>query len=59
MGNTAMDIRENVINDIIRAMAPVVEVIQLQMLEGTTSRHYIAKSRKRTQETWERHAASN
>lgn len=34
MMDAAIDVRENVINDIIRAMAPVVEVIQLQMLEG-------------------------
>lgn len=34
MENAAIDIREQVINDIIRAMAPVVEVIQLQILEG-------------------------
>lgn len=34
MAETAVDVRENVINDIVRAMAPVVEVIQLQMLEG-------------------------
>lgn len=34
MMDAAMDVRENVINDIIRAMAPVVEIIQLQMLEG-------------------------
>ena len=34
MENAAIDVREKVVNDVIRAMAPVVEVIQLQMLEG-------------------------
>lgn len=34
MENANVDIREIVINDVVRAMAPVLEVIQLQMLEG-------------------------
>ena len=34
MENTGIDIRETVINDIVRAMAPVVDSIRLQMLEG-------------------------
>ena len=28
------DIRENVINDVVTAMSPVVDNIRLQMLEG-------------------------
>lgn len=34
MINTAQDVREAVVSEIVRAMAPLLEVIQLQMLEG-------------------------
>ena len=51
MENTGIDIRETVINDIVRAMAPVVDSIRLQMLEGAVrgALHGLAMERECTE----------
>ena len=58
MINTAQDMREAVVNEIVRAMAPVVETIQELMGHadaGTTLKCYIAKGQKRARKEWQKY----